>query len=310
MMQPPGDRQPNSGSGVLVQLAELMALQYGQARPRLTIRSRPQTDASQSRTLGFNSQGLAYAGSRPHQNGDDIRAVDWRQTARRGRLYTKQFAEEHERPVLFLVDMGASMRFGTRVAFKSVIAARAASCLAWQIAESGERVGGMAWTGHCRPPLEARYKTRGLMPLLKQFADASAETPSASSPGIHWPLQRLADKAGTAAVIVVSDFANMSAEAECSLRACARRTHLVMIHVHDPFERNPPPGIYRLNNGCATATLNLHPGKARQNFIDQFSKRAEGLRQLAHSTQASYLPIATNDDLPGVLQGAWVRSNA
>lgn len=309
-MQPPGDRQPNPGNGVVVQLAELMALQYGSARPRLPVRSRPQADAAQSRTFGINSQGLAYAGSRPHQNGDDIRAVDWRQTARRGRLYTKQFAEEHERPVLLMVDMGTSMRFGTRVAFKSVTAARAAGFLAWQITGSGERVGGMAWTGHCRPPLEARYNTRGLMPLLKQFADASAETPSASSPGIHWPLQRMADKVGTAAVIVISDFAAMTPEAECSLRACARRAHLVMIHVHDPFERNPPPGIYRLNNGCATATLNLHPGRGRQDFIDQFAKRAESLQQLARATQASYLAIATDSDLPGALQGVCSRSNA
>ncbi|WP_265946408.1 DUF58 domain-containing protein [Dechloromonas sp. A34] len=306
MTQPSPDRQPAPGEGVVVRLAELIALRQTAVRSPPPLASRSLPGGATPQRLGINSQGLAYLGSRPHQNGDDRRAVDWRQSARRGRLYTKQFAEEHERPIQFLVDMGASMRFGTRVAFKSVVAARIAGHLAWRFAAAGERVGGLAWTGRARPELDARHEKHGLLPLLKLFADASAEAP-ATAPGLDWPLHRLAQKPGLAATVVISDFAGLSAEAEGSLRICARRNHLILIHVHDPFEQNPPPGIYRLNDGRDSVTLDLHAGPTRDAFVARFAACSERLRHLAQAVRADYLPIATNADLPATLQGAWRR---
>lgn len=306
MTPPPSARQPAPGDGVVVRLAELIALRQaaGWSMPPLASRSLPGGVAPQR--LGINSQGLAYLGSRPHQNGDDRRAVDWRQSARRGRLYTKQFAEEHERPVQFLVDMGASMRFGTRVAFKSVVAARIAGHFAWRFAAAGERVGGLPWIGRARPELDARHERHGLLPLLKQFADASAEAP-AGDPDLDWPLQRLAHKPGLAATVVISDFAGLSAAAESSLRICARRNHLILIHVYDPFEQNPPPGLHRLNDGRDSLTLDLHAGPTRDAFVARFAACSARLRQLAQAVRAGYLPIATDADLPATLQGAWRR---
>ena len=78
----------------------------------------------------FRGRGIDFEEVRVYQPGDDIRIMDWRVTARTGEPHTKVYREERERPVLFLVDQGASMMFGTQVAFKSVIAARIAALLA------------------------------------------------------------------------------------------------------------------------------------------------------------------------------------
>ena len=44
-----------------------------------------------------------------------------------------------------VTDLGSGMRFGTRVAFKSVIAAQASALLAWAAADQGDRVGGLVF---------------------------------------------------------------------------------------------------------------------------------------------------------------------
>ena len=306
MNLPPADRSSMQASVVSVQLSELISLKSMACRLRYPMPRRAiSTLSAKPAVLHVDSQGLECIGSRPYQSGDDIRSVDWRQTARRGALYTKQFTETHERPVHFLVDMGASMRFATRIAFKSVMAARAASYLVWQIAVSGERVGGQVWTGRARLVLNARSLAQGLMPLLQQFADASAEIPS--SFGIDEPLNVVANKTGMAALIVVSDFAHMTAETLRLLQICARRTHLLMVHVHDPFEVNPPPGIYRLDNGHHVLTLDLTSGETRQAYVDQFSRRCAALQQVARANRASYLPLSTDADLSDALAGAGNR---
>jgi len=46
----------------------------------------------------FRGRGMEFHESRPYQPGDDIRAIDWRVTARSGSTHTKVYREESERP--------------------------------------------------------------------------------------------------------------------------------------------------------------------------------------------------------------------
>ena len=75
----------------------------------------------------LRGRGMEYHESRPYQPGDDIRAIDWRVTARSGETHTKIYREERERPVLLWLDLSRSMFFGTRTCFKSVLAASAST---------------------------------------------------------------------------------------------------------------------------------------------------------------------------------------
>jgi hypothetical protein len=59
-----------------------------------------------SRTFGSSPE---FAGHRPYYEGDDIRRVDWKAFARRGRLFLKQFSNESEIPVIVLFDDTKSM---------------------------------------------------------------------------------------------------------------------------------------------------------------------------------------------------------
>ncbi len=45
-------------------------------------------------------RGMEFDEVRHYQTGDDVRAIDWRVTARTGKTHTKLFREEIERPVL------------------------------------------------------------------------------------------------------------------------------------------------------------------------------------------------------------------
>src|SRR5690554_3803053 len=68
----------------------------------------------------WRGRGMEFDEVRHYQAGDDIRAIDWRVTARTGKTHTKLFREEKERPVFVCVDLSASMQFGSQLLFKSV----------------------------------------------------------------------------------------------------------------------------------------------------------------------------------------------
>ena len=48
----------------------------------------------------YRGRGLEFDEVRIYQPGDEVRDIDWRVTARRGRPHTRLYREERERPVL------------------------------------------------------------------------------------------------------------------------------------------------------------------------------------------------------------------
>jgi uncharacterized protein (DUF58 family) len=157
-------------SGVSVSLRDLLALRGEAGRLDLVTRGKILATRSGGHLSRFRGRGMEFDESRVYQPGDDARNMDWRVTARAGTPHVKLFREERERPLWLLVDQGPSMRFGTRVAFKSVVAAQAAALLAWAAADRGDRVGGLVFDEQGRFEHRPAACTQGLLPLLQALA--------------------------------------------------------------------------------------------------------------------------------------------
>src|SRR3990172_8647817 len=69
------------------------------------------------RTL-FYGFGVDFADLREYQPEDDIRYIDWNVTARMGTPYVRQYHEDREITAWFLLDVTASMDFGSQGAPK------------------------------------------------------------------------------------------------------------------------------------------------------------------------------------------------
>src|SRR3954469_4228286 len=64
------------------------------------------------RTL-WRGTGLDLADLREYQHHDDVRHIDWNVTARLQQPYVRQFTEDRELAAWFLVDLSASVDFGS-----------------------------------------------------------------------------------------------------------------------------------------------------------------------------------------------------
>ena len=133
-------------NGVNLGVAELLQYRHHTNAMDLTPKRPPQARLAGTYVTRLKGRGMEFDESRHYQPGDDIRAIDWRVTARTGKTHTKVFREERERPVYICTDLSDSMQFGSRFIFKSVQAAHLTALIAWSAMSRGDKVGGVSFT--------------------------------------------------------------------------------------------------------------------------------------------------------------------
>src|SRR5690606_21298914 len=113
----------------------------------------------------LRGRGMEYAESREYAIGDDVRHIDWRVTARRGKAHTKLYQAERERLTPVVADTAPALYFGTRVRFRSVQAARAGAVACWAAVRDGDRVAALRGSER-EPPVAPAGGTRGALRVL------------------------------------------------------------------------------------------------------------------------------------------------
>ena len=121
-------------------------------------------------------RGMEFDEVRHYQTGDDVRAIDWRVTARTGKTHTKLFREEIERPVLVATDLSKDMHFGSQLLFKSVQAAHLAALVAWHTKNRGDRLGGLVFRDEQHIELKPRSRKAGVLHYLHALTTLNNQT--------------------------------------------------------------------------------------------------------------------------------------
>ena len=284
--------------GIHVTLDELIQARLSAQRLRLAPRNSARAQRGGAHLSRFRGRGIDFDEVRVYQPGDDIRSMDWRVTARTGRPHAKVFREERERPVLFAVDLGASMQFGTRVAFKSVTAAKVAAFWAWCAARHGDRVGGVLLRDHASVEYKPRVGHAGVLQLLSAMAEPVRLSTSAPEQGVAQMLQRLRSVAHPGSLIVwISDFQGLNAAHESALSELRRHSEVVAVQIYDDLEAQlPPPGRYNVSDGRQTLAFDAADPVLRSAYQQHFVQHTQELQKMLNALSIRVMRIATHDD--------------
>lgn len=238
-------------------------------------------------TSNFRGRGIDFAEVRVYQPGDDVRTIDWRVTARTQVAHTKLFQEEKERPVLILVDQSASMYFGSQITFKSVLAARTASLIAWAALERGDRVGGIVFSEQGHREVRPRRNKHAVLRLMNEIHDfnhaLNRETTLTEGSGSYFNNAlaevRRVTKHGSV-VFIISDFSSYSEASRIHLQPLAQSSDVIGIHISDPLEQHlPTPDVYSITNGRDRSRINTGNRKHREAYEQGFQQQLSAIQE-------------------------------
>jgi len=254
-------------NGVSLSTAELLRYQQLAKLFSLAPKRMPQAKLAGSYLTKHKGRGMEFDEARHYQPGDDIRAIDWRVTARTGKTHTKVYREERERPVFLFCDYLPSMAFGTQLLTKAVQAAHVSSLISWSAAARGDKVGALIFNQQQHKEIKPLTRKKAVLHVCHELM-ALHEQSAQSKPDKVKDEQAFADACARARrlarpgslVYLVSDFQHLSTQAIQHLSHLTRHCEVRAIVINDPIE-------HALPQTSSLQTVSVSDGRNQQRWV-------------------------------------------
>ncbi len=199
----------------------------------------------------FRGYGLSFDSVREYTPGDDVRRIDWNVSARMNHLFIKEYIEERELSLVFMVDISGSTDFGINRKKKEVILEFLAMML-YLANMNNDRVSVILFSDRVekfiRPGKGKKYVLKVLDEVIKCRPQSRKTNISAAAVF----MQRVMKKRSV--VFVISDFVDTTGDYLPKLRLMSKKHDVIPVQVYDPVE-------YGMKFFGLTEYLDLESGK-------------------------------------------------
>ncbi|UCD51281.1 MAG: DUF58 domain-containing protein [Phycisphaerales bacterium] len=290
-------------SGAYTNLDDLIRIQF-KVRDFSFLPHQPVTSVLSGRYASrLRGRGLNFEELRRYLPGDDIRAMDWKVTARTRSPHVRVYTEEKDRAVLLVVDQRINMFFGTRDRMKSVTAAELAAVGAWRAVAVGDRVGAVVFNDTELIDIRPQRSQKTVMSILGTVVrmnhalrgDLQVE-PNAGM------LNRALEKAHSLAphdvlVIMISDAFGADNQTDRLTRRMAEHNDVLGLLVYDPIRLRPPAQRITVSDGAQQMELDLADRQMREKLVHDYSREQERLTRFLRGLSAPLLMVSNQGDV-------------
>ena len=250
------------------------------------------------RTL-WRGAGLDLADLREYQHHDDVRHIDWNVTARLQQPYVRQFTEDRELTAWFLVDLSASVDFGSGELTKRSVASEFVAVLARLLTRHGNRVGAVLYGTGVDTVIPSGSGRVHVLNLLQRMS-ARPEESAAGKTNLRELLvaaQGIVQRRSS--IFVISDFISEPGW-EKPLAQLAMRHEITAVRLFDPLEMELPDlGLLTMNDAETgeQIVVDTHDLGFRNRFAAAAQRRETALLEALARAGVDTLELATDDDL-------------
>lgn len=249
----------------------------------------------------WRGDGLDLADLREYQFHDDVRRIDWNATARLGAPFVRDYLEDREIPVWFLLDMSPSMAFEGVSVSKHAVLMEFTLVMSRLLLGRGNRAGAMIFSGGIDRIIPTRGGRRQLLHILNAVSE---HRPRKSTTDLTLVLKDAASAIPRRSLVfVVSDFISTPGWEKVMARL-AMRHDVIAVRLTDPLEtRLPDLGFLTFQDAETGEQLfvDTHDRRFLSRFAAAADARENALRAAFEQAGVDVVELATEDDVVDAL---------
>jgi uncharacterized protein (DUF58 family) len=248
----------------------------------------------------YFGRSIEFLQHRQYSPGDDLRHVDWKAWAKQDRLFVKQFEEEANMRCTLLVDVSASMQYGSGPLNKYEYAATAAVSLAYLLLRQHDAVSCIAFDERIRARTPLRSAEAHLQAIV-QALDGSKPRDKTDAGAVLADVAAASPRRGL--IVAISDFFGDVDSTLRGLRLLRQRGHDVLaLHVLDDDELDFPfDGPTRFEGLETSDALNCNPRALREGYLEAVGRFTADLRRGCARDGVEYTLIRTSQPMDAAL---------
>lgn len=264
---------------------------------QIEIRTRKRTENSLMGQYhsAFKGQGMTFAEVRPYQFGDDIRRIDWNKTARFREPFVKVMEEERELTMMLLVDISASMNYGSKIQLKRELVAEICASLGFSAVGNNDKVGLILFADKVYKVIPPQKGKKHLLALISNILSAEYVSERARVDEVlEYMMQVFKKKSLT---FLFSDFAD--AMDEKLLKTASRKHQLLGLRIYDEKDHVIPDVGYALFRDAETGRqlwANTSDKRWRYGFAEAQKQKIRAVRESFENSAGSFLEMKAEED--------------
>jgi len=290
-------------SAIYADLNELRRLKYLAKGFSFTPNQPANSALSGKNVSKLRGRGLNFEELRHYRPGDDIRSMDWKVTQRTGKPHIKVFTEERERNVFLAIDQRMTMFFGSSNKMKSVIAAELAALIAWQISDSGDRIGAVIYNDQQTKVIPAKRGKQHVVNLLAEVLKKNHELSLENSAQLQndysdsynkmlATLNKVSSHNGL--IILIGDGHGFNDKSTDFIKQLRQHNEVIACHIFDPLElKLPKMSQMIVSDGVQQIQFSSEKKNFQKNYEAEIARQLESYVKAAKKYRIPLIEIDT-----------------
>ncbi len=189
----------------------------------------------------FKGNGMEFAGIRRYTEGDDVKKIDWKVSARQRKTYIKEYAEERELVVYILVDISNSNTLGNKREFLTELV----GILSFSAIKNGDKVGLILFSNQIEEVVFAKKGRNHALSILEKVYVHKAQNKGTDIKKVLRDFNLHIKKRSI--VIMISDFLDTDFSKE--INRISKKHDFIPIQITEEKYKNLPKGyIFRFED--------------------------------------------------------------
>ena len=243
----------------------------------------------------FKGRGLEFAGYTPYDPDVDSRSIDWKATARTGDILMREYTQERDINVFFVVDASSNMLFGSTDKLKIEYAIELIAGLSHAALESGDRVGFALVSDKVVKKLRPDKGKKQFYVISRSLLDVDAYGGTFNFKEAASFMTNFLQE--TTVAIIISDFANFKKEYEEELKLISKKFDVIGIMIKDPRDRRLPEdtGQVVISDSSGKKSMVIETKLIKEAYEKEVKEQEKKVKDMFFTSGADFIDIETDE---------------